>query len=180
MFNISTHQLFYKFYCNWSGNHILEWRTSYETPIFAWKWNKGQIQIDPISALESPHSLKAHVRLRLWISGTKQCSWDLCLYSVGKMIRRTTRRWTSQIFLRTIHLEITNNNDAIWNQNHDIFLKQVYILQEMSPWHYTRTLLTEESGTGNLDLIFSESLEHHHDDVTTNIHIQFRPLIFFK
>lgn len=140
MFNISTHQLFYKFYCNWSGNHILEWRTSYETPIFAWKWNKGQIQIGSISALESPHSLKAHVRLRLWISGTKQCSWDLCLYSVGKMIRRTTRRWTSQIFLRTIHLEITNNNDAIWNQNHGIFLKQVYILQEMSPWHSDITL----------------------------------------
>lgn len=108
--------------------------------IFAWKWNKGQIQIGPISALESPHSLKAHVRLRLWISGTKQCSWDLCLYSVGKMIRRTTRRWTSQIFLRTIHLEITNNNDAIWNQNHGIFLKQVYILQEMSPWHSDITL----------------------------------------
>lgn len=174
MFNISTHQLFYKIYCNWSGNHILEWRTSYETPIFAWKWNKGQIQIGPISALESPHSLKAHVRLRLWISGTKQCSWDLCLYSVGKMIRRTTRRWTSQIFLRTIHLEMMQFEIRTMA----FFLSRFIYCRKCRPDIVTLHSDTVDWRIRSFKSIFSVSLEHHHD-VTTNIHIQFRPLIFF-
>lgn len=147
-----------------------------ETPIFAWDWNKGQIQIGPILALRSPHSLKAHVRLRL--NGSLAPSNETSVLCVGKMLHCTTR-WTSQIFLRTMRSEITNN-DAIWIRTMAFFLSSFIYCRKCR--QNTQTLLTAESGThGNLDLFLGVSKEHYHADDDVTINIKRIPLVvFFK